>query len=116
MGRRANISRLPEDVKTALDERLRANGYSQYHELSLWLTEAGYPISKSAIHRYGQALERTDALTGFDYPALRRVMSEGYQLDQRESEILIELGRIRVYEWTLLNELKHHLAEKESED
>lgn len=50
---RSSIDQLPPDVREELDLRLAANKHT-FVELSEWLTELGYPISKSAIGRYSR--------------------------------------------------------------
>ena len=47
------VERLPLDIKSALDERLRTSGFTQYVAHSQWLAAQGYTVSKSAINRYG---------------------------------------------------------------
>lgn len=49
----STIDRLPDDVKTELDLRL-ADTANTFRELSEWLKEEGYEISKSAIGRYSR--------------------------------------------------------------
>ena len=58
MAQRSKVLTLPEDVKAEFDRRLIASGFSGYVELSAWLNEQGYEISKSAAHRYGSELEQ----------------------------------------------------------
>mgnify|MGYP000832412147 CR=1 FL=1 len=54
----STIDRLPDDVRTELDLRL-SDTANTYEELSTWLKEEGYEISKSAVGRY--ALRSTKA-------------------------------------------------------
>ena len=58
MAPRSSIEKLPEDVRRWLERALTENGFSGYVELETLLREKGYSISKSAIHRYGQKIER----------------------------------------------------------
>ena len=58
MARRSTIEKLPEDVRRWLERALTESGFSGYNELESLLRERGYVISKSAIHRYGQKIER----------------------------------------------------------
>jgi hypothetical protein len=44
-------------VLDALNARLVGSGFSDYDGLALWLSEQGYDISRSALHRHGSALE-----------------------------------------------------------
>lgn len=68
----SSVDDLPEPLKSQFDMRL-ANPANTYMELSEWLKEQGYPISKSAIGRYAvrtreaaqrvaETLQRTQAI------------------------------------------------------
>ena len=68
----STIDQLPDDVRVELDARL-ADTANTYEELSAWLKERGYQISKSAIGRYSirstqaaqrvaETLQRTQAI------------------------------------------------------
>lgn len=57
MPRRSSLLELPPEVRDDLNGRLLANGFRDYEALATWLQEAGYEISKSALHRWGQNLE-----------------------------------------------------------
>lgn len=54
MPQRSKCDSLPEDIRHNLNEKLVSSAFSNYCELSDWLTSLGYSISKSSIHRYGQ--------------------------------------------------------------
>lgn len=58
MARRSSIDGLPEEVRRWLDRALSDGGFSAYQQLEELLRAKGFGISKSAIHRYGQKLER----------------------------------------------------------
>lgn len=58
MGARSSIEQLPESIRHALERRLADNGFANYTELTAWLAGEGYEISRSAVHRYGQKVER----------------------------------------------------------
>jgi hypothetical protein len=68
MSQRSSIfTTLPIKVRRQLDRRLIRNGFSGYAALTAWLNSLGYPISKSALNRYGVELqhrERELALAG----------------------------------------------------
>ena len=68
----STIDRLPDDIKGRLDLKLTDTA-NTYEELSAWLKEEGYEISKSAIGRYAirstqaaqrvaETLQRTQAI------------------------------------------------------
>ena len=58
MPARSAIATLPPEVRTALDARLVEQGFADYSALTAWLSEQGYQISRSAVHRHGQHIER----------------------------------------------------------
>lgn len=59
MGRVATIDRLPATVRREIDQRLMGNGFCDYTEMANELRARGYAkVSKSGLHRYGQALKR----------------------------------------------------------
>lgn len=59
MGRASTIARLPATVRREIDQRLMANGFSDYVGLANELRGRGYAkVSKTGLHRYGQALKR----------------------------------------------------------
>ncbi len=47
------VDLLPQEIKKDLEAKLVEHGFADYVELSDWLAEQGYEISKSALHRYG---------------------------------------------------------------
>ncbi len=98
MARRSTIEKLPEDVRRWLERALTESGFSGYNELESLLRERGYVISKSAIHRYGQKIERR-------YGAIRaateaaRMLTEGAADDQdARSEAVIALIQTELFE------------------
>lgn len=63
MAARSKVEQLPVDVREALEQKLIGNGFSNYAALADWLTEQGFEISKSSLHRWGSGFEeRVDAL------------------------------------------------------
>lgn len=57
MAQRSSITQLPAEIKAAIDQRLIGSSFSGYRDLSEWLQEQGYILSKSALHRYGKSFE-----------------------------------------------------------
>jgi hypothetical protein len=57
MARRSSVYDLPQAVRDELNARLVQRGFGGYSELRDWLTEQGFQISRSAVHRYGVELE-----------------------------------------------------------
>lgn len=56
---------LPPAVREELNARLLGNGFSGYEELSQWLAEQGYALSRSGVQRYADTFraEYEEALT-----------------------------------------------------
>lgn len=58
MGSRSSVTRqLPATLRKALDARLIKSGFCDYQDLVDWLKKHDHQISRSALHRYGSALE-----------------------------------------------------------
>lgn len=55
---RSKIKALPKAVKDWLDKALIEENFGGYEQLAAELKARGYDVSKSAIHRHGQELER----------------------------------------------------------
>ncbi|HVB81413.1 MAG TPA: phage protein Gp27 family protein [Candidatus Binataceae bacterium] len=51
------IKRLPPELRAEFERRLVEGRFSDYRGLSRWLSEHGYYISHTSLHRYGNALE-----------------------------------------------------------
>jgi hypothetical protein len=59
MGRVSTIDRLKPEIRREIDQRLIANGFSDYVGLADELRARGYTrVSKTGLHRYGQTLKR----------------------------------------------------------
>lgn len=55
---RPKVAQLPDEIRAWLDAELIKRGFGGYVPLAELLAEQGYEISKSAVHRYGQKLQR----------------------------------------------------------
>ncbi|GKW13520.1 phage protein Gp27 family protein [Pectobacterium sp. IFB5596] len=62
MGRVNNIDKLPENIREELHKELLRTNFTDYEYLSFWMSEKGYDISKSGIHRY--AIKHKDEILG----------------------------------------------------
>ena len=110
MARRSSIDGLPEDVRRWLERALAESNFSGYQALEEVLREKGYQISKSAIHRYGQKIERRFAAIKASTEAAR-MLTEGAADDQdARSEAVIALVQTELFE-SILN-----LQEAENEE
>lgn len=102
MARRSSIDGLPEEVRRWLERALAESNFSGYQLLEEVLREKGYQISKSAIHRYGQKIERRFAAIKASTEAAR-MLTEGAADDQdARSEAVIALVQTELFE-SILN-------------
>lgn len=98
MGRRSSITALPEDVRHWLERALTEQNFSGYEALEEMMRDKGYAISKSAIHRYGQKVERRFAAIKASTEAAR-IITEGAADDQdARSEAVIALCQTEIFE------------------
>ncbi|ECA8970975.1 DUF3486 family protein [Salmonella enterica subsp. enterica serovar Omuna] len=98
MARRSTIDKLPEDVRRWLERALTEAGFSGYAELEALMRDKGYLISKSAIHRYGQKIERRFGAIRAATEAAR-MLTEGAADDQdARSEAVIALIQTELFE------------------
>lgn len=102
MARRSSIDELPEDVRRWLERALADSNFSGYQQLEALLRDKGFAISKSAIHRYGQKIERRFAAIKASTEAAR-MLTEGAADDQdSRSEAIIALVQTELFE-SILN-------------
>ncbi|WP_432719860.1 DUF3486 family protein [Jeongeupia wiesaeckerbachi] len=102
MGRQSSIDGLPEDVRRWLERALADSNFSGYQALEEMLHDRGYAISKSAIHRYGQKIERRFAAIKASTEAAR-MLTEGAADDQdARSEAVIALVQTELFD-SLIN-------------
>lgn len=98
MARRSSIDGLPEDVRRWLERALADSNFSGYQALESMLRKQGYQISKSAIHRYGQKIERRFAAIKASTEAAR-LLTEGAADDQdARSEAIIALVQTELFD------------------
>ncbi len=58
MARESAVDQLSPDHLELLKVRLEDSGFQDYQQLTDWLTELGYEISKSSVHRFGKKHEQ----------------------------------------------------------
>ncbi|WP_233117239.1 DUF3486 family protein [Aggregatibacter actinomycetemcomitans] len=91
MPKRSTVKQLPQVVKDWLDAALVENNFSGYSALEEALKAHGYDISRSAVHRYGQALERRLAAVRASTEAAK-VISDHVSTDKgAQSDAILEL-------------------------
>ncbi len=107
MPKRSTVKGLPQAVKDWLDAALVENNFSGYRELEEELRARGFDISKSAVHRYGQALERRLASIRASTEAAR-VISENISNEKgAQSDAILEMIQSEVFQALMqLEEIK----------
>lgn len=98
MARRSRIETMPEEVRRWLERALMESNFSGYEQLAALARDKGFVLSKSAIHRYGQKIERRFAAIKASTEAAR-MLTEGAADDQdARSEAVIALVQTELFE------------------
>ena len=98
MGRQSSITALPEPVRQALNCELNARNFSGYEALEDWLRDQGFEISKSAIHRYGQKIERRMAAIKASTEAAKLIVEAAGDDQDARSESVIALVQTEMFD------------------
>jgi len=98
MGRQSSITALPENVRSALNCELAARNFSGYEALEAWLRDQGFEISKSAIHRYGQKIERRMAAIKASTEAAKLIVEAAGDDQDARSESVIALVQTEMFD------------------
>ena len=98
MGQRSKVKQLPEDVRRQLDAALLKRGFSGYDALETWLHGLGISISKSAIHRYGQQLERRLSAIKASTEAARLIAEAAPDDADQRSGAVISMVQTEIFE------------------
>lgn len=98
MARASSITDLPEEVRHWLEQVLTEQNFSGYQAMEEMMREKGFAISKSAIHRYGQKIEKRMAAIKASTEAAR-IITEGASDDQdARSEAVIALCQTEIFD------------------
>lgn len=106
--RHSTVLALPENVRNALNARLRDKSYGGFDESKTWLLEQGYAISRSALGRYGRRLKAAEAVSGVDAATFLTVhlgKSRARASADRRAAIMVELVELQRRQTDLLDEL-----------
>lgn len=107
MPKRAKVGQLPPEVKEWLDTALIGGDFSNYELLEAELSERGYQIGKSSIHRYGQKLERKLAAIKASTDAAAAIAKAAPDDSDLRSAAVISLVQTEVFDVLLqLQELQ----------
>lgn len=102
MSPRSSIALLPENVRLALERKLAENGFANYTELTEWLNQQGYQISRSAVHRYGQQVERRFASIKASTEAARLIAESASDEHDTRSEALMAMLQTELFDALIL--------------
>lgn len=98
MGRATSIDGLPDDVRTWLNQALTEANFTGYQALEELLREQGFAISKSAIHRYGQKIERRMAAIKASTEAAKLITEAAGDDQDARSEAVIALVQSEMFD------------------
>lgn len=98
MSPRSSIATLPENLRHELERKLAENGFANYTELTEWLNNQGYQISRSAVHRYGQQVERRFAAIKASTEAARFIAEGAADEGDTRSEALVAMVQTELFE------------------
>ncbi|WP_037586155.1 DUF3486 family protein [Stenoxybacter acetivorans] len=98
MARASGINRLPENIRLAFERRLTEQGFSGYDDLTAWLTEQGYEVSRSAVHRYGQKIEKRFASIKASTEAARLIAEGAADEDDKRSAALMSMLQTELFD------------------
>lgn len=98
MGRATSIDGLPEEVRTWLNQALTEANFTGYQALEELLREQGFAISKSAIHRYGQKIERRMAAIKASTEAAKLITEAAGDEQDLRSEAVIALVQSEMFD------------------
>ena len=98
MAPRSSIDLLPDTVRHALERRLTDTGFGNYSELTEWLNEQGYQISRSAVHRYGRKLDRRLSAIRASTEAAKMIQAHAGDDKDARSEALTAMVQTELFE------------------
>lgn len=98
MAARTSVSMLPSAVREWLDQSLVEGNFSGYQALEEALRDKGFAISKSAIHRYGQKIERRFAAIKASTEAARLLTQGASDDTDARSEAVIALVQTELFD------------------
>lgn len=98
MGHNSTITALPEEIRQALEARLIAQGFTGYQALEDWLRGQGLEISKSAIHRHGQKIERRMSAIKASTEAAKMITEAAGDDQDARSEAVIALVQTEMFD------------------
>ncbi|MBF0261083.1 MAG: DUF3486 family protein [Magnetococcales bacterium] len=105
MTQRSLVESLPADIRSWIDQALVEGNFSGYQALEELLRAKGYEISKSAIHRYGQAFERRLGALKLATEQARAITEAAPDDEDAVSQALVRLYQERTFDLLLKMEI-----------
>ena len=97
MPQRSSVELLPENIKAELDKRLVQGGFSNYEKLADWLSENGFKIGKSSVHRYGSKLEEKFEAIAASTQAAKSLVEAAPDDDGSVNEAVLRLVQEKLF-------------------
>ncbi len=95
------IDTLPPKLREELDQMLIARRFTGYTELAEWMEQAGYTISRSALHRHGQLTARRIEQVRIATESAQALMAASPDDEQALSTASLRLAQTKLYELVL---------------
>lgn len=106
---RSKVAGMPAEIKEWLDRALAENNFSDYELLAEELKARGYAISKSALHRYGQAFETRLSALKMASEQARAVVAAAPDEEGAVNEALMRLVQEHLFKLLMAEEGKFDL-------
>lgn len=106
---RSKVAGMPAEIKAWLDRALAENNFSDYELLAEELKARGYAISKSALHRYGQAFETRLSALKMASEQARAVVAAAPDEEGAVNEALMRLVQEHLFKLLMAEEGKFDL-------
>lgn len=53
----SKMDTMPDELRSKLNAKIKANGFGGYRELAVWLEEEGFAIGKTSLAKYGKSFK-----------------------------------------------------------
>lgn len=98
MPRPSSVTLLPDTVRKELGNRLIEQGFGGYDDLTSWLTERGFEISRSALGRWGADFKSKVETLRVVTEQCRVIVEESPDDEGAVNDALIRLTQQKIFE------------------
>ena len=98
MPARSTLGGLPIDAQKRIEARMIAQNFREYTELAEWLSVEGYEISRSALHRHGQKLEKRIAQIDASTRAAAALMESNPDAESNLAAATLKAAQSRLFD------------------